>query len=101
MSYKRVLLIGNRDLINLSHFDPIIRMVPLTMIPLSRAHCIKLIILSLHVLFLWRVGTKQQSGTLRLHKLNLNFESYYSTWVQGRSKTKQKKNLNFESYQVI
>jgi hypothetical protein len=31
---------GIRDLINLSHFDPIIRMIPLTVIPLSGAHCI-------------------------------------------------------------
>ncbi len=30
MSYKRMLLRGIRDLINLSHFDPIIRMIPLT-----------------------------------------------------------------------
>jgi hypothetical protein len=35
MSYKRMLLRGTRDLINLSHFDPIIRMIPL-----SGAHCI-------------------------------------------------------------
>ncbi len=35
MSYKRMLLRGIWDLVNLSHFDPIIRMIPLTMIPLS------------------------------------------------------------------
>jgi hypothetical protein len=40
MSYKRMLLRGTRDLINLSHFDSIIRMIPLTVIPLSGAHCI-------------------------------------------------------------
>jgi hypothetical protein len=34
MSNKRMLLKGIRDLINLSHFDPIIRMIPL-----SGAHC--------------------------------------------------------------
>ena len=39
MSYNRMLLKGIRDLINLSHFDPIIRMIPLTVIPLSGAHC--------------------------------------------------------------
>ena len=40
MSYKRMLLRGIRDLINLGHFDPIIQMIPLTVIPLSGAHCI-------------------------------------------------------------
>ncbi len=39
MSYKRMLLRGIWDLINLSHIDPIIQMIPLTMIPLSSAHC--------------------------------------------------------------
>jgi hypothetical protein len=39
MSYNRMLLRGMRDLINQSHFDPIIRMIPLTVIPLSGAHC--------------------------------------------------------------
>jgi hypothetical protein len=40
MSYKRMLLRGIQDLINLSDFDPIIRMIPLTVILLSGAHCI-------------------------------------------------------------
>jgi hypothetical protein len=39
ISYKRMLMRGIWDLINLSHFDPIIRMIPLTVIPLSGAHC--------------------------------------------------------------
>ena len=41
MSYKRILLRGIRDLINLSDFDHIILMIPLTLIPLSGAHCIR------------------------------------------------------------
>jgi hypothetical protein len=39
MSYKRMLLRSIRDLINLGHFDPIIQMIPLTVIPLRGAHC--------------------------------------------------------------
>jgi hypothetical protein len=39
MFLKRMLLRGIRDLINLSHFDPIIRMIPLIVIPLSGALC--------------------------------------------------------------
>jgi hypothetical protein len=38
MNFKRMLLGGIWDLINLSHFYPIIQMIPLTVIPLS-AHC--------------------------------------------------------------
>jgi hypothetical protein len=34
-----MLLRDIRDLINLGHFDPIIRAIPLTVIPLSGAHC--------------------------------------------------------------
>ena len=34
-----MLLRDIRDFINLGHFDPIIQMIPLTMIPLSSAHC--------------------------------------------------------------
>ena len=47
MSFKRMLLRGIRDLINLSHFDPIIQMIPLIVIPLSVAHCIYQIIILL------------------------------------------------------
>jgi hypothetical protein len=35
-----MLLRGISDLINLGHFDPITQMIPLTVIPLSSAHCI-------------------------------------------------------------
>ncbi len=39
MSYKRMLFRGIQDMINLGHFDPITQMIPLTVIPLSSAHC--------------------------------------------------------------
>ena len=44
MSYKRMLLRGIRDLNNVSHFDPIIQMIPLIVIPLSGTHCITVLV---------------------------------------------------------
>jgi hypothetical protein len=63
MSYKRRLLKGCRDLINLSHFDPIIRMITLTVIPLSGAHCSTFLVTCLYCWLI--ISTSYQAGNMK------------------------------------